>query len=705
MADALPGATNEPNSELLAALRQLSADDLAGLLKTLKAGGTDFQQFNFGNSKNFQVSVEGGKAYIADTININAEQMSLDAAMLEQLVEKLVAAQKPSIVVPYFYPSDLGSRTFVGRVEELEELHGLLQGGEQVAIAAATGMGGIGKTELAWQYCRARREDYGGGIWWLTVRGGSLASQVLGLAVRMGLGQPPETLEAETAKVEWCFDRWGQVVDGDRLLVLDDVVDYGPLRALLPQDARFKVLLTTRKQFEEPVQVLNLGVLKRAAAFRLLRELVRDDERIRAEVAEVKALCDWVGRLPLGIELVGRYLKRKPGLKVENLLARLNKKRLQIIDKVPAEAPYWDDKWRYSLEAAFELSWAELDGDGQRLGCLLSLFALAPIPWELVQACVAEWDEEELEDCRDEQLLGQSLLEFVEVGRYQLHQVIRENFAAKLGEREDGEALRTAFAQVLARVAAQVAAQVPQIATLAVQEQMREVVPHLEALAEAGTTLLEGDDAMWPYVGLVRLAQSQSLWEQAESWYDNCFLMTEARYGPDHPQTAGSLNNLAGLYESMGRYVEAEPLYARSLKIREEQLGPDHPSTATSLNNLAGLYYALERYSEVEPLFLRAMQIDLKAIGENHPDTAIDYVNLAGLYTQLERYAEAEPLYHKAIEVFYKSLGEDHPNTTASFNGLANLIITAFQAGKVAELSAHPMTQNILQQVQQQAET
>ena len=43
---------------------------------------------------------------------------------------------------------------------------------------------------------------------------------------------------------------------------------------------------------------------------------------------------------------------------------------------------------------------------------------------------------------------------------------------------------------------------------------------------------------------------------------------------------AHSLNNLAGLYQSMGRYAEAEPLCQRSLAIREKQLGRDHPDVA-----------------------------------------------------------------------------------------------------------------------------
>jgi Tetratricopeptide repeat len=43
---------------------------------------------------------------------------------------------------------------------------------------------------------------------------------------------------------------------------------------------------------------------------------------------------------------------------------------------------------------------------------------------------------------------------------------------------------------------------------------------------------------------------------------------------------------------SAGRYGEAIPLATRALAIREKVLGPEHPNTATSLNNLGVLYDA-----------------------------------------------------------------------------------------------------------------
>ena len=68
--------------------------------------------------------------------------------------------------------------------------------------------------------------------------------------------------------------------------------------------------------------------------------------------------------------------------------------------------------------------------------------------------------------------------------------------------------------------------------------------------------------------------------------------LAEQTFGPDHPNVATSLNNLAELNRVQGQYAQAEPLYKRSLAIREKALGPDPPDVATSLNNLAELYRA-----------------------------------------------------------------------------------------------------------------
>jgi tetratricopeptide (TPR) repeat protein len=59
----------------------------------------------------------------------------------------------------------------------------------------------------------------------------------------------------------------------------------------------------------------------------------------------------------------------------------------------------------------------------------------------------------------------------------------------------------------------------------------------------------------------------------------------------------------------MGHYSESEPLYQRSLAIREKALGPEHPDVAQSLNNLAALYKAQGQYAKAEAMKARAKAI------------------------------------------------------------------------------------------------
>ena len=566
----------------------------------------------------------------------------------------------------------------------MQDLHGLLQDGSRVAIAAASGMGGIGKTELAWQYANFHREHntYPAGIWWLFVRDNDLAPQVLQKALRMGI-QPPDTLDNLEERLQFCYEEWAKQTSGNALLVLDDVSDYRTVQPLLPRNPRFKVLLTARQIVPPPVGCLPLKVLKPEVALNLLRLTAGDLPgnglgRIDAQLEDAEALCQWLDYLPLGIELVGRHLQRKRTLSLAEMLQRLQSQRLEARALREAEAGMTA---RRGVAAAFELSWAELKPPARTLGCLLSVFALAPIPWEFVAECLPGWDEEELEDCRDYELLEQSLLSLVEdetsdsgqsglvQPRYQLHALIREFFAAKLQGRADAENLRRSFAVVLTSVAKTI----PQTVTLEVQERVKEALPHLEVVAEQWSHLLEDSDAMGSFTGLAWVAEGQSLWAEAQKWLKACLQMTEKCCGADHPTTATSLNNLAALYYAMGRYAEAEPLYVRSLSIYQQQLGADPPDTAMSLNNLAVLYDAMGRYAETEPLYVRSLSIYQQQLGADHPNTAPTLNNLAELYRAMGRYQSAEPLLVRSLSIREQQLGADHPDTAKSLNNVALL--------------------------------
>ncbi|MEH2306301.1 tetratricopeptide repeat protein, partial [Nostoc sp.] len=510
---------------------------------------------------------------------------------------------------------------FVGREKELQNLHQLLQDNKHVAIAAIAGMGGVGKTELALQYAIKYRETYNGGLCWLLAKTGDVGIQVVQFARTQLDLKPPEDFDL-LAQVQYCWRRWRE---GDVLLVLDDVSDYEEVKPYFQSlPSRFKVLMTTRQNLGRIPQ-LSLDVLQPEAALELLKSLLKETPgRVEKELALANQLCEWLGYLPLGVELVGRYLARKQDLSLAEMLWRLENKRLdeRSLSKSKSEA---DMTAQRGVLAAFELSWQELEDDDKQLGCLLSLFAAAPIPWKLVEQCLPEEDAEDLEEIRDYSLLNLHLLQRKGEGIYQLHPLLREFFQYKLTSLDKVEELKRS----LCRVMVAVAKKIPQYPTL---EQITDVTPAIPHLTEVANNLIEyvsDDDLTLPFIGNAWFYSGQGLYKQAVAWCEQCLEVTKKRLGEEHLHVATSLHNLGGFYFSQGRCNEVESLYLQALAIRRHLLGDEHHTVAQSLNDL-GLFYSFQgRCNEVESLYLQALAIRRCLLGEDNLDVAQSLNNLA----------------------------------------------------------------------------
>ncbi|HEU5380329.1 MAG TPA: tetratricopeptide repeat protein, partial [Ktedonobacteraceae bacterium] len=67
--------------------------------------------------------------------------------------------------------------------------------------------------------------------------------------------------------------------------------------------------------------------------------------------------------------------------------------------------------------------------------------------------------------------------------------------------------------------------------------------------------------------------------EQAEPLYQQALLTCEQQFGPEHPQTAETLQQFAHFREAQGNTREAVLLYRRALASGKAVLGPQHPKT------------------------------------------------------------------------------------------------------------------------------
>ncbi len=156
--------------------------------------------------------------------------------------------------------------------------------------------------------------------------------------------------------------------------------------------------------------------------------------------------------------------------------------------------------------------------------------------------------------------------------------------------------------------------------------------------------------------------------------YERTLTIREKTLGPDHPEVARALNNLANLLMESGDYVGARLLHQRALTIQEKSQGPTHPAVGTSLLNLANLFRNLGDYAEATPLYQRAIEIQEKAVGYEHPDVAMTIENFAILLLYTGDYTGARPLYERSLAIMEKSFGPNHPLVATHLDDLANLL-------------------------------
>lgn len=145
--------------------------------------------------------------------------------------------------------------------------------------------------------------------------------------------------------------------------------------------------------------------------------------------------------------------------------------------------------------------------------------------------------------------------------------------------------------------------------------------------------------------------------------------------------------DMAYLAECHGHYKEAERLYYQSIRTRSEALGSQHLDVAIVASDLASLYCSQKRYAEAEPLLLKAIAIQQQA-APAQTETGNSLYQLAKLYQQKEQYSLADPLFQKALTIFRQQLGPHHPKTQATYADLMQMVVTAIEVGKFAELNA-----------------
>jgi len=223
----------------------------------------------------------------------------------------------------------LPNEQFIGRDRELRALARQLKAGRNVVVT--TGMGGIGKTQLASEFAYRYGRYFAGGVFWIDC---SIPERV---PTEIPAGGGPGGLDLpgfadlpDEERVRRVKEAWKQAIP--RLLIFDNCEDEKLLRAHRPGPGGCRVLVTSRRQqwsAGQNLTPLDLEALERPFSIALLQKLANPfrSEPIRSEQAN--DIADELGDLPLALHLAGSYLGQFASISPEAFLEEVRAKRLE----------------------------------------------------------------------------------------------------------------------------------------------------------------------------------------------------------------------------------------------------------------------------------------------------------------------------------------------------------------------------------------
>ena len=197
---------------------------------------------------------------------------------------------------------------FVGRKQALRRLARLLSDGNTVPTVAITGLGGVGKTQLAVEFSHRYGRYFPGGVFWLNFADpDSVGTEIAACSGIDSLALRSNSTELSLdERVELIQHAWREPVP--RLLIFDNCRDGELLAQWRPITGGCYVLVTSRCGYWDPslaIKTLSLRVFPRQASMTLLKKFV---PTIMDEIAN--ALAAELGDLPLALHLAGRFLTK-----------------------------------------------------------------------------------------------------------------------------------------------------------------------------------------------------------------------------------------------------------------------------------------------------------------------------------------------------------------------------------------------------------
>jgi tetratricopeptide (TPR) repeat protein len=584
------------------------------------------------------------------------------ARAVEEQIERRraeVAARPGSTAAPIWRVPYRRNVSFTGREGLLEELHQALTRGAAVAL---TGLGGIGKTQLALEYAYRHRDEYRV-VWWVRAEdGATLAADYAGLAAALGLA---EREAREQAVVVAAVRLWLEQNTG-WLLVFDNAGSRAAVRDYVPQ-GQGAVIITSREPVWSGVATpLGLAVLAPEEAVAFLCKRTGD-----TDAAAAASLAEVLGRLPLALEQAAAYIEDTGG-SLQHYRELFEEHHAALLQQGRLSTEYPD-----TVATTWALSIGKVDEAARALLNLCAFFAPEGIPLDAIRqeagGLPSPLDSVAADAVRlDSAIAG--LLRFSLIGRQgedlSVHRLVQAVVREQL---EDAERQAWAAAAV-GLLNTRFPFESDDVRTWRVCARLLTHALQAGQWAEAFAAAPEATARLLNQAGLYLQARAE--FTGARALLERALRIGEAALGAEHPTVAAYANNLGDLLRVQGDFAGARALFERALRIGETALGMEHPRVAIRAGNLGLVLQAQGDFAGARALYERALRIDEAVYGPDHPDVGTDVNNLGGVLQAQGDLAGARALFERALRIGEAALGAKHP-TVATYANNLGLVLRA----------------------------
>ncbi|KAL3446032.1 hypothetical protein BJX65DRAFT_309273 [Aspergillus insuetus] len=168
--------------------------------------------------------------------------------------------------------------------------------------------------------------------------------------------------------------------------------------------------------------------------------------------------------------------------------------------------------------------------------------------------------------------------------------------------------------------------------------------------------------------------------------YANKVQYTAGRLGDKHPQTLQALSELAMAYCRQQNWKEAEKSQDAVYNLSVEILGETHLSTLTYLLDLADIKEKQGQLAEAEKIYRKAYDQQFAGEGYQQANTMNTMYELAKVVGLLGKYEEARDMLQQVVHWRSRTLGRNNPETLDAMEILTALLVELGQQHDAEQL-------------------